>query len=175
MYELHENEQYFFDRPTLDTLAEAVVAGSPIPAACARRCWGRSWSGGAWPCARWTSTRASPTSRAFRRYDLYRPDWLGEAVRPDRLRPAVLSASRWSQLFTAIRLLSRYDYSSRCWSATWCGGRPTSWVPSPASACQPTGYRPGYQTVQAVARNAIEFFSNVSLDLPISQHIPVIE
>jgi hypothetical protein len=39
---------------------------------------------------------------------------------------------------------------------------------------EPTGYRPGYQTVQAVERNAIEFFSNVSLDLPVSQHISTV-
>ena len=30
----------------------------------------------------------------------------------------------------------------------------------------PTGYRPGYQTVQEVERNAIEFFSNVPMPLP---------
>jgi hypothetical protein len=173
MHELHENEQYFFDRPTLDTLA-GVVSGFATPCCVCAPLLGQALE------RRGVAVRTLDIDRRFAHlkgfvpYDIHRPHWLGEAFGLIVSDPPFFGVSL-SQLFTALRLLSRYDYGQPL-LVSYLGRRGSNLMGTFARfGLQPTGYRPGYQTVQAVARNTIEFFSNVSLDLPISQHIPVIE
>ncbi len=165
MHERHEYEQYFFDAATLDTLAEAV-AGFPDPCClCAPRL-GEALE------RRGVAVRVLDVDerfaglRGFRRYDLYRPEWLGEAYGLIVCDPPFFRVSL-AQLFRAIRLLSRGDctqpllvsYLARR-AANLCG----TFAPF---GLEPTGYRPGYVTVQEQAgRNAVEFFANVPVPFP---------
>jgi hypothetical protein len=108
MYERHENEQYFFDGPTLETLAE-VVAGFANPCCLCAPLLGRELErrGGA---VRTLDIDMRFTHlKGFVPYDIYRPHWLGEAFGLIVCDPPFFNVSL-SQLFAALRLLSRYDY-----------------------------------------------------------------
>ncbi len=171
MYELHENEQYFFDRPTLDTLAD-VVAGFANPCCLCAPLLGQALEGRGVAVRTLDIDTRFAHLKGFMPYDIYRPRWLGEAFGLIVCDPPFFGVPL-SQLFTALRLLSRYDYRQPL-LVSYLVRRGSNLRGTFARfGLEPTGYRPGYQTVQAVARNAIEFFSNVLLDLPISQHIPL--
>ena len=102
----------------------------------------------------------------FRRYDICRPEWLGETYGLIVCDPPFFNVSL-SQLFAAIRLLSRSDFSQNmllCYlqrrAASVCG----TFAPF---GLEPTGCLPGYQTVQQSERNVIEFYGN----LGVPQHL----
>ena len=164
MYELHEHEQYFFDPPTLDTLAE-VVAGVANPCRLCAPLLGQELE------RRGVDVRVLDIDtrfaglRGFRRYDLYRPEWLGEPFGLIVCDPPFFRVSL-AQLFTAIRLLSRHDYQQPLLISYLVRRAPNLLGTFARFGLAPTGYRPSYQTVQAVERNAIEFFSNIPLPLP---------
>jgi hypothetical protein len=159
MYELHENEQYFFDPPTLDYLA-GVVAVYPNPCCICAPLLGQELE------RRGVAVRVLDIDtrfaglRGFRRYDLYRPEWLGEEFGLIICDPPFFNVSL-SQLFTALRLLSRHDYGQPL-LISYLARRAASITGTFARFnLQPTGYVPGYQTVQKSPRNEIEFFGNV--------------
>ena len=164
MHEKHENEQYFFDRPTLATLADAVAA-FPNPCCLCAPLLGQELE------RRGVDVRVLDIDerfaglRGFRRYDLYRPEWLGEAFGLIVCDPPFFGVSL-SQLFTAIRLLSRNDYSQPL-LISYLARRASNILGTFARfGLAPTGYRPRYLTVQDQdTRNAIEFFANVPTSL----------
>jgi hypothetical protein len=95
----------------------------------------------------------------FRRYDLHRPEYLGETFGMIFCDPPFFTVSL-SQLFHGIRTLARYDTSTPL-AITYLSRRAgalTS-VFAPFNL-QPTGYRPEYLTVDNDGRNLIEVFAN---------------
>ena len=67
-----------------------------------------------------------------------------------------------SQLFSALRTLSRNDFRQTL-MVSYLRRRASVVLGTFAKfELQPTGYLPGYQTVQSVPRNEVEFFSNLS-------------
>ena len=69
-----------------------------------------------------------------------------------------------SQLFAAIKRLSRNDYTQPI-LLSYLVRRSASVMGTFARfGLEPTGYRPGYQTVQKAERNDIEFFGNLGED-----------
>ena len=77
MYEHHENEQYFFDKPTLAHLAD-FVSGYDNPCCVCAPLLGQEL------VRREVRVRILDIDErfahlsGFRRYDIYRPEWLGE-------------------------------------------------------------------------------------------------
>jgi hypothetical protein len=159
MYELHENEQYFFDKPTLTHLADFVsVYSNPCCLCCPLL--------GKELVERGVSVRILDIDDrfanldGFRRYDIYRPEWLGEEFGLIVCDPPFYNASL-SQLFTAIRMLSRNIYEQPL-LLSYLSRRSAAVMGTFARFnLQPTGYHPGYQTVQRAERNEIEFFGNL--------------
>lgn len=159
MYERHEHEQYFWDAATVSHLAD-VVSPYPNPCClCAPRLGHELERRGVQARTLDVDERFAGL-RGFRRWDLYRPEWLGEQYGIIVCDPPFFNASL-SQLFTAIRLLSRHDYMQPlllCYlarrSANVLG---TFW----RFGLEPTGYEPDYVTVQDSDRNRIEFFGNL--------------
>jgi hypothetical protein len=166
MYELHANEQYFFDHTTLDTLAEAV-AGFANPCCLCAPLLGQALE------RRGVAVRTLDIDtrfahlRGFLPYDIYRPQWLGESFGLIVCDPPFFRVSL-SQLFTAIRLLSRYDYAQPL-LISYLTRRASNLCGTFARfGLAPTGYQPGYLTVQAGERNRIEFFANTPIPLPVN-------
>lgn len=159
MYELHENEQYFFDQATLDHLTRFLTAWPSPCCLCAPMLGKRLVDQGVEVTILDIDERFAAVP-GFRRYDIYRPEWLGNGFGIILCDPPFYNVSL-SQLFTAIRILSCYrldqplliSYLQRRSAAIVGAFRPFG--------LQPTGYIAHYQTVQASERNVIEFFSNL--------------
>ncbi len=98
--------------------------------------------------------------RGFRRYDIYRPEWLGQQFGLIVCDPPFFKVSL-SQLFGAIRTLSRNDYSQPLLLSYLCRRSANVLGTFARFTLEPTNYQPGYQTVQRAERNHIEFFGNL--------------
>lgn len=95
----------------------------------------------------------------FRRWDLYRPEYLGETFGMIFCDPPFFTVSL-SQLFQGIRTLARFDTSTPV-AITYLSRRATALMSVFAPFnLQPTGYRPEYLTVENDGRNTIEVFAN---------------
>src|SRR5262245_52487961 len=109
MYEKHENEQYFFDAPTLLYLAD-FVAGFERPCCVCAPLLGQELERRGVAVRTLDIDERFAALRGFRRYDIYRPEWLGEEFDLIVCDPPFFGVSL-SQLFRALRLLARNDYA----------------------------------------------------------------
>ncbi len=161
-YELHEQEQYFFAPQTADALARFAGAYSRVCCLCAPMVGQRLEELGSRPRTLDLDERFAHL-QGFRRYDLYRPEWLEQEFDLILCDPPFFRVSL-SQLFTALRVLSHGHYDQKLMIAyLW---RRTSAVVGSLSrfGVQPTGIELRYRTVQTVERNRIELFTNLSGD-----------
>ena len=163
MYEKHENEQYFFDKKTLTNLAEFVSSFDHPCCICAPLLGKELENRGVQVKILDIDERFSDL-RGFRKYDLYKPEWLGEEFGLLICDPPFFRVSL-SQLFTAMRLLSRNNYEQPLLISYL--SRRSSNLRGTFSRfnLEPTNYYPIYQTVQSVRRNDIEFFGNLGPEL----------
>ncbi len=159
MYEKHDTEQYFFDGPTLDHLANFVSSFDNPCCLCAPLL-------GKMVVERGYHVRILDVDDRFARvpgfilYDIYRPKWLGETFDLIVCDPPFYNVSL-SQLFIAIRTIARHDYSQPLLISYLTRRSENLLGTFSPFKLVPTGYRPGYQTVQACQRNDIEFFGNL--------------
>lgn len=159
MYEQHQREQYFFDRATLTHLAD-FVQGFNRPCCLCTPMVGQELVRRDINVTILDSDERFANLSGFQKYDLYRPAWLGQPFDLILCDPPFFNVSL-SQLFQAIRLLSRYD-TSQLLLICYLKRREANLLGAFAAFnLQPTGYNPGYLTVQAVERNEIEFYSNL--------------
>jgi hypothetical protein len=159
MYELHKAEQYFFDGPTLDHLASFVSSFDNPCCLCAPLLGKRIVERGHRVRILDIDDRFEGVP-GFVPFDLHRPQWLGEAFDLIVCDPPFYNVSL-SQLFTAIRIIAGHDYAQPLLvSYLTRRARNVLGTFSPFNLVA-TGYRPGYQTVQALERNEIEFFGNL--------------
>src|SRR4028119_840378 len=110
MLERHENEEYFFDETTLQRLTQWVKDGgfrNPCCLCCPLL--GQRLSESGVPVRILDSDERFSTVSGFVRYDLYRPPWTGEVYDLIICDPPFFKVSL-SQLFTAVRTLSRNDF-----------------------------------------------------------------
>ncbi len=159
MYERHEHEQFFWDEPTLAHLAD-VVSAYPLPCCLCAPLLGQELERRGVETRTLDIDRRFATLRGFREWNLYRPEWLGEGFGLIVCDPPFFGVSL-SQLFTAIRLLSRHDYAQPllvCYLARRAANIEGTFR---QFGLEPTGYEPGYRTVQDQERNRIEFFGNL--------------
>jgi len=104
MYELHEQEQYFFDRPTLAHLS-TFVARFPHPCCLCAPLLGKTLVDRGTQVTILDVDERFAALPGYRRYDLYRPEWLGEEFGLIICDPPFYKVSL-SQLFSTIRTLT---------------------------------------------------------------------
>jgi hypothetical protein len=159
MYEMHENEQYFFDKPTLLYLAD-FVSRFERPCCLCAPLLGQELERRGVRVRTLDIDERFAGLRGFRRFDIYRPEWLGEEFDLILCDPPFFGVSL-SQLFSALRLLSQNDYRQPL-LVSYLVRRSSNVLGTFASfGLQPTGYHPGYQTVQKIGRNDVEFYGNI--------------
>lgn len=159
MYEHHQREQYFFDPPTVTRLADFAQQFERPCCLCAPL------------VARELAVRGAPVRLldtderfagvpGFRRYDLYRPAWLDETFDLILCDPPFFRVSL-SQLFVALRTLSHHDFGQPL-LVCYLTRRATRLLGALALFnLAPTGYLPGYLTVDTSGKSQVEVFSNL--------------
>lgn len=159
MYELHENEQYFFDGPTLDHLASFLSHWENPCYICAPLLGKKLQSIGVDVTILDVDERFA-TVPGFRRFDLHRPEWLGDTFDIVLCDPPFYSVSL-SRLFAALRVLSQNDFTQNL-MVSYLTRRSGALLGTFSKfGLRPSGYLPQYQTVQRVQRNEIEFYTNL--------------
>ena len=163
MYELHKNEQYFFDEKTLEHLADFLSQWTAPCCLCAPMLGKRLAEMGVNVTVLDIDERFKEV-KGFRRFDIYRPDWIGIEFDVIFCDPPFFNASL-SQLFGALRLLSRNDFSQPMLVAYLA--RRSNAIKGTFSRFElvNSGYFPSYQTVRESEKNRIEIFSNLSSEL----------
>jgi hypothetical protein len=162
MYELHENEQYFFTSQTLDTLARFLESYARVAVLCAPML-GRVLAETGRDVRILDIDDRFAKVRGYRYWDIQRPERLAEAYDIIVCAPPFFNVSL-SRLFRAIRMLAheRFDqplllsYLRRRSNALLGTFSPFT--------LEPTGFCPGYVSVQRAERNDVEFFGNLGVD-----------
>lgn len=163
MEERHENEQYFFTPRTTERLADIAARFDNPCCICAPSVGVELGRRGVRVRVLDIDERFARTP-GFRRYDLFRPEWLGEEFGIILCDPPFFNVSL-SQLFAALRLLSRGRYEQPL-LISYLSRRAASLRGTfTRFNLTPTGYCPRYKTVQALSRNEVEFFGNLSPEL----------
>ena len=162
MYELHENEQYFFAPQTLEALARFLQRYDRVCVLCA------PLLGQALAQARRNVRVLDIDDRfsgvaGYRSWNVHRPEHLGETYDVIVCDPPFFNVSL-SRLFRAIRVLALQRVDQPLLLSYL--RRRSEAVLGTFSRFQlePTGFRPTYVTVQRVERNDVEFFGNLGAD-----------
>ena len=159
MYELHKNEQYFFDDRTLDQLASFVSAWTSPCCICVPMLGKRLVEVGV-PVTILDIDKRFRDLTGFRQFDIQRPDWFEQEFDLIVCDPPFFNVSL-SQLFTAIRMLSQFNFGQKM-MISYLSRRDDALTGTFAPfGLKPTDYFPKYQTVRDVSRNRIEFLSNL--------------
>lgn len=170
MQEKPEIEQYFFDRPTLAHLAR-FASGFPDPCCLCTPSLGEELEKLGIQATTLDIDSRFAHLRGFRPYDISKPVAMPERFGIIVCDPPFLNVSLM-ELLHAVEVLSMGNYeqpllvnylSSR--SRTICR------VFAPFNL-KPTGYRPGYMTIQNIGRNEMEFFGNIGPDRPLKPPLP---
>jgi len=160
MKEDRPNEQYFFDDATLDHLASFLSKRESPCCLCAPMLGRRLAENGVEVAVLDIDERFEGVP-GFRRFDIRRPEWVGLEFDIILCDPPFFNVSL-AQLFTAIRLLSRFDFRQPL-LVSYLTRRSDAVLNAFAPfQLRQTGYHPSYETVEAVERNEIEFFGNLS-------------
>ncbi len=158
MLEQHTIEQYFWDQITIHAVADVAARWENPCCLCAPMVGRELQNRGVRARVLDIDERFSDLA-GFAKYDVYRPAYLGEEFGVIVCDPPFWIVSL-SQLFSAIRLLSRHDYTQKI-AICYPQRRSANLMGTFARfGLQPTGFLPKYVTVQDSERNQIEFFSN---------------
>ncbi len=160
MDERHENEQYFFDAPTLERLADFMSGWTDACCLCAPLLGQHLARRGVAVTILDIDERFADTP-GFRRFDIYRPEHLAQRFSLILCDPPFHKISL-SQLFAAVRVLSHYDFRQPL-LISYLARRSAALLGTFAKFdLRPTGVFPKYLTVQDTERTAIEFFGNLA-------------
>ncbi len=158
MLERHKWEQYFWDAPTLEALAD-VVARFDNPCCLCAPMLGRVLAERGLKHRVLDFDERFAADENFSAYDLYRPQWRDENYGVIICDPPFWKVSL-SQLCAAVRLLAHHNFEQPlaiCYptrrAKNICGT-------FARFGLEPTAYFPTYLTVQESQRNRIEFFAN---------------
>ncbi|MBS1955026.1 MAG: hypothetical protein JST89_12640 [Cyanobacteria bacterium SZAS-4] len=164
MQELHENEQYFFSEHTLKQFFELLepflnpcILCAPTLAQTLQRSAGSQRAIRALDI----DTRFEHSLPGFRLWNLYKPTRIDEQFDVIFCDPPFFNCSL-SQLFSAIRLLSNFDYAQPI-MICYLRRREQALLGTFAKFhLQPTGIFASYKTVQNSERNEIQLYSNLN-------------
>lgn len=161
MYELHQNEQYFWDDETILDLADRAER-FVLPACLCAPLLGRELARRGAACRTLDIDERFGEVPGFLRFDLYRPQW-----RPESFGAIICDPPFWnvslSQLFGAVRLLAHHNWDlpvAICYPARRARNLCATFY---RFGLQPTGVFPQYRTVQMRETDRIEFFANFEL------------
>lgn len=163
MDERHENEQYFFDAATLAHLV-TFVRGFARPCCLCAPMLGRHLEQARVPVRILDIDERFANCAGFRRFDIHRPEWLGEQYDLIICDPPFFNISL-SRLFTALRTLAQHRFEQPLLISYPTRRSANLLGTFDRFALRPTGYAPSYLTVQNVERNAIEFYGNLDEEL----------
>ena len=162
MYELHKNEQYFFQEKTLEALADFLSRYERPCCLCAPML-GKRLAERGFPVTVLDNDKRFARVKGFQSFDLYRPVWLSQRFDVILCDPPFFSVSL-AQLFVVLRQLSHYEFAQPI-LVSYLSRRATAVTATfYPFGLQPAGLYPQYQTVQKVERNHIEFFSNLAAE-----------
>lgn len=165
MHELHENEQYFFSEQTLKQFSELLepfltpcILCAPTLAQSLQEYAGSQKT----ICALDIDTRFEKLLPGFRLWNLYKPTRIDERFDIIFCDPPFFNCSL-SQLFSAIRLLSDFDYSQPIMICYLLRREQALLGTFAKFSIQPTGVFASYKTVQDSERNVIQLYSNINI------------
>lgn len=159
MVEKHEDEQYFFNAATTAHLADFLSAFE-LPCCLCAPMVGRKLADNGHVARVLDKDERFADVPGFRRYDIFRPEWLGETYGVILCDPPFFNVSL-SQLFAAIRTLSRYDFSQPLLIGYLVRRQDAVLGTFARFGLEPTGYCPSYQTVRNIGRNDVMFYGNL--------------
>lgn len=163
MHERHENEQYFFDAPTLAHLTTFISRFERPCLVCAPMLGRTLAESGKAVTVLDVDERFSDVA-GFRRWDLHRPQWLAEPFDLIVCDPPFFNVSL-SRLFAAIRSLAHNRFDQPL-LVSYLRRRQEAILGTFAPfGLEPTGYCPSYVSVQKAERNDIEFLGNLQPEL----------
>ncbi len=161
MDELHSNEQYFFDSDTLNQLA-TFLEGWANPCCICCPMLGKALESRGIDVTILDIDERFSSLKGFQKYDLLRPEWVSKKFGIIICDPPFYNLSL-SRLNYALKMLSHHDYSQPMMVAYLKRRQKAVLRAFSKFNLQPSGYYPGYETVQDCPKNEIEFFSNVPL------------
>jgi 16S rRNA G966 N2-methylase RsmD len=95
----------------------------------------------------------------FRHWSIWRPTPLDESFDLILVDPPFFSVSL-SQLFSSVRMLAKFDLTTKI-AISYLKRREAAIMGTfTPFGLRPSGYQPGYKTVQNCERNTIEFYTN---------------
>ena len=160
MYELHKNEQYFFDDATIHSLMAFLAPYEKVCVLCAPML-GRSLAGTGHNVTILDIDDRFADATGFLNWNIYKPQWINQSFDIIVCDPPFFNVSL-SQLFKAIRLLSHNNFNQKLMTA-YLSRRSEAIIGSfGLFNLLPTGYNPSYVTVQKTEKNEIEFFGNLN-------------
>lgn len=172
MYEKQEIEQYFFDGPTLHHLA-AFASRFSNPCCLCTPSLGQELERQGVRARTLDIDERFASLEGFRRYDVARAEPLGEDFGIIICDPPFLTVSL-EQLFATVKVLSLGDYSRPLIINYLASRAPAITGVFSPFGLRPTGYRPGYGTIQNLGRNEMEFFGNLGPGHPLKPPVPTI-
>ena len=159
MYELHKNEQYFFDPGTLSHLATFLAAFNRVGVLCAPMLGQALAKSGRDVTVLDIDERFAKVS-GFLSWNIYRPQRLPQEFDIIICDPPFYKVSL-SQLFKAIRVLSHYNLDQKL-LISYLHRRDNAIIGTfTPFKLEPTGYYPSYATIKKTEKNKIQFFGNL--------------
>ncbi len=163
MYELHQNEQYFFDDATIRCLADWIEQSKfQLPCCLCCPMLGRELARRKIEARVLDMDERFADVAGFQPYDLFRPTWMGERYGIIVCDPPFFKVSL-AQLFKAIHVLSQHDFAQPLMIFYLSRRAPNVTGTFANFNLRATNWQPTYQTVQRVERNQIEAFSNMEV------------
>jgi Probable N6-adenine methyltransferase len=173
MRERQEIEQYFFDGPTLAHLA-ALASRFKNPCCLCTPSLGEELERRGLPARTLDLDERFSYLRGFRHYDLDNAEPLDEQFGIIICDPPFLSVSL-PGLFKIMDMLSGNNYGQPL-LINYLSSRATAITAAFAPfGLQATGFEPGYETIQNVGRNKMEFFGNLGPRFPLKPGVLAIE
>lgn len=170
MYEIHANEQYFFDQSTVDAVADVLEDFERPCVLCAPMVGIELEERGINVTTLDIDDRFNELA-GFRHWDIFRPEYVDETFDVIVCDPPFFNVSL-SQLFTAIRILAHFDYEQRLVMGYLSRRQNAVLATFAPFNLAPTDWSPGYRTVRKCEKNDIQFFSNYRLHRKKPWNIP---
>ncbi len=162
--ENHQLEQYFFDRPTIDMLADVLVQVDEPCCLCVPMV-ARELNARGRAVTLLEADKRFADIPGFTEYDLYRPRSVERRFDLILCDPP-FNRVLLSQLFTAIRVLARGSFAQPLLLA-WPADRASDLIGTFAPfGLRATGVVAGYRSVKDIPENRIELFTNMSWSGP---------
>ena len=172
MHERQEIDQYFFDEPTLRHLAR-FASRFDNPCCLCTPSLGEELEKRGVQARTLDVDKRFSWLQGFLPYDLSKPEPLDERFGIIICDPPFLQVSL-RELLAAIRVLCRDDFTQPILINYLSSRAREITAIFAAFNLQPTGYMPGYRTIQNTARNTMQFYGNLGPQHPLKPPVPII-